>query len=334
MREWSWRPELGRWSLGQHGWPESPALVTVGTDYVRPHEAYDFWREIAFNDFAADKAPPETDGGFRASAAGLTWEGADFFHTRSSAVSGQRDKQHIEADGLDGISIGLVLQGSRRASTAHGHYRADAGAFFVYDGRQTSRVEWTEHEAMYLVIRRAELRTALGRDPEGDDLHQSLGRSPVLSLLRDQFELTARHMTKVDAEGRALLLYQARQSALLALASSAEEGSESALFRAAIRLIETRLANPALSADHLARALGISRATLYRAFAASGVGVAETIRDLRLDRLRRALESADARVPVADLALACGILDTANLSRRFRRRFGMSPTDVPRRRHT
>jgi AraC-like DNA-binding protein len=210
-----------------------------------------------------------------------------------------------------------------------------AGSFFVYDARHASRVAWTNHEAMYVIIRRAELRAALGgHEPDAAELQAQLSRSPLQHVIRDQFQLTARHMQKLDTAGQAMLLQQAKQSTLLALAGpdAPDRAAESALCQAALHYIQNRLADPNLSADQIARALGCSRATLYRAFAVTGAGIAETIRDLRLDGLRRALEYGETERPVAEVAVSFGLYDTANLSRQFRRRFGMAPSDVVHRR--
>lgn len=335
-KEWTWRPELGRWSLDEFGLPGRPAFVDISTTLVDQSQAYEFWREIAFTDFEADPGPRSARASFRARAKGLTWDGADFFYTNSDAVSGHRDRRQAERDGLDSISVGLVLRGTRKAELpGDTEMIAEPGSFFVYDGRQQSRVAWSEHEAVFLIIRRAELRAALnGRELDAADLQAQLSRSPLQHMLRDQLRLTARHMQKLDAAGQTLLLQQAKQSTLLALADP-EDGqpkADSALFQAAINYIQHRIADPNLSADQICRALRCSRATLYRAFATSGAGIAETIRDLRLDGLRRDLEMGETDRPVADVAVGYGLYDTANLSRQFRRRFGITPSEIQNRR--
>ena len=97
---------------------------------------------------------------------------------------------------------------------------------------------------------------------------------------------------------------------------------------AASAYIEQHLGEPSLSSSRVARALGCSRSTLYRLFSNHETGVAGYIRDLRLDRARTLIENAPAHIPVADLALQCGIYDTANFSRQFRRRFGIPPSEL------
>ncbi len=74
---------------------------------------------------------------------------------------------------------------------------------------------------------------------------------------------------------------------------------------------------------------GLSRRSLYRLFEGTG-GVQACIRDCRLAFAMRALrQSPTARRPkLARLAHDCGIGDPRVFSRAFRRRYGMSPTEV------
>ena len=105
------------------------------------------------------------------------------------------------------------------------------------------------------------------------------------------------------------------------------QGRTNPLRAAALALIEAYFSEPGLSPEWLAGRLGCSRATLYRAFKSDPGGIAALISDRRFaEAKRRLLLQPD--LPVADVALGCGILDTVNFSRTFRRRFGMKPSDV------
>lgn len=95
--------------------------------------------------------------------------------------------------------------------------------------------------------------------------------------------------------------------------------------RTALRFIEDRLSDPDLDPDMVAAALGISRRSLYHAFA-GGAGVAATIRRLRLERARKALLDPSRRSrPIAELAREVGLPSSAHFSRLFHTEFGESP---------
>lgn len=102
--------------------------------------------------------------------------------------------------------------------------------------------------------------------------------------------------------------------------------------RRRLRLIEDFLAEHAhevASLEELAKVGGVSVSTLRRLFqAAYGTTVFEHLRRLGLDRARLALERQG--VPVSQAAFLAGYASPANFATAFKRRFGVTPTDVRR----
>ena len=79
----------------------------------------------------------------------------------------------------------------------------------------------------------------------------------------------------------------------------------------------------AITDDHAAQRLGVSRRHLDALFARSGRTVSRAIRDCRLQRVAAQLRSP-ARHPtgIAELGYSLGFQDPAHFARAFRRRFG------------
>ncbi len=334
MKDWIWRPDLGTWQLDRHGYPADPAFLSLGTNLAEDENPYDFWRRVAFADFEADPLRKDEARQFRASAFGFSWQKADFFVSESDPVSGGRTRRRLETDGLDSITFGLVVEG-RRDAVQEGDERISTGpgGMFVYDGAKPSTVAWNRHKVVYVVARREAVRTALGGEPlPVSVLARRLERSPIGKVLRDHMMSMARNMKLASKTEQAFLLSQASDMAIHAIAgqeaADAQSDQNSALLAAATAYIEQHLSEPSLSSSRVARALGCSRSTLYRLFSTHETGVAGYIRDLRLDRARTLIENAPVHIPVADLALQCGIYDTANFSRQFRRRFGVPPSEL------
>lgn len=102
--------------------------------------------------------------------------------------------------------------------------------------------------------------------------------------------------------------------------------------RRRLRLIDDFLAehaNEVSSLEDLARIGGVSVSTLRRLFqAAYGMGVFEHLRCLRLERARLALERGE--VAIAEAAFLAGYASPANFATAFKRRFGLTPSDVRR----
>lgn len=93
------------------------------------------------------------------------------------------------------------------------------------------------------------------------------------------------------------------------------------------RFIDSHLGHPALDTTMLAEAHNMSRRTLYRLFSKIGTSPTCWIWERRLT-LARAMLSApgSANVPITMIAYDCGFNDSAHFTRRFKARFGLTPS--------
>lgn len=127
----------------------------------------------------------------------------------------------------------------------------------------------------------------------------------------------------------ATLLIAERATGRMRAATAAQAAAVHRTVRVrADQAIERRLFDRTLDVEAVARAVGVSRTTLYRAFADRG-GVDRRIQARRLDRARDALRRRVGRSPtVAEIACAHGFASEAHFSRAFRARFGHAPTET------
>jgi AraC-like DNA-binding protein len=98
--------------------------------------------------------------------------------------------------------------------------------------------------------------------------------------------------------------------------------------RSAVDHIERRLlaGDIVFDIDDLAPSVGVSRATLYRAFDGGG-GVKRYIQDRRLHYARHALRRRKDKT-ITEIAYAHGFASPNHFSRLFRTRYGYAPSDV------
>jgi AraC family transcriptional regulator, positive regulator of tynA and feaB len=89
------------------------------------------------------------------------------------------------------------------------------------------------------------------------------------------------------------------------------------------------LADPELSPSVVAAEAGISAHYLQKLFSARGMTCNHFIHSLRLDHASRLLQRrslSKAGTPLGEIAFACGFLDYAHFSRKFRERYGHPPS--------
>ena len=94
---------------------------------------------------------------------------------------------------------------------------------------------------------------------------------------------------------------------------------------AALRFMELNAHRHELDAAAIAHGIGYSRTRLYEAFATRNTTVMAALREIRLQRARRLIEQSP-RLHVGVLSWRCGFADASDFSKRFRARFGLSPS--------
>lgn len=96
---------------------------------------------------------------------------------------------------------------------------------------------------------------------------------------------------------------------------------------------QLNLRNPDLDIDIIAASVGLSPRQIHRLFADEGTSLMRWVWVQRLEQCRRELAQDDSgRRSISDIAYTWGFNDQAHFSRAFRKHFGLSPSDVRRRR--
>lgn len=254
-------------------------------------------------------------------------------HGVMSGVVTSRDQARIAADGLDHYQLVVYRRGEARVRAGTREVLAATGSFIAVGLDEDFHSVTTDHEILNLMIPRRRLA------PRLDDPDQAHGI--VFDARTGGGRLLADYIAALHASASGLSKRQAPQAveALLTLAAMALNGAEferrdppseadHALLIRAQTHIREHLAEPDLSPEGVASALGLSRARLYRLFTAHG-GVGEYIRELRLRRAFADLISPrNAGLQIAQIAYACGFNDPSYFARRFKARFDVAPGDV------
>lgn len=94
-----------------------------------------------------------------------------------------------------------------------------------------------------------------------------------------------------------------------------------------LEVIRKEFADPAFATEIVMRRVNLSRRYINELLQESGGSLAERVLELRLQKARAMLADArHDRLKVSDIAFACGFNEVSYFNRRFRARFGCSPT--------
>lgn len=243
----------------------------------------------------------------------------------------ERTARTTAAQGLDHLLIQFYRSGTSVVRTERGEAEVRPSDFVVYDLAQPVSVTASPVTATNILLPRA----ALGDRSESlDALHgcvfsaaRNAGTQIFTSYLRD----VVAHGESLAAPYRASIAEAAAKLCAAALPSPVTDASV-AERRASLEIrafIQNHLSTPGLGPEMLCARFSLSRATLYRQFAADD-GVQNYIRNRRLARAMALLtRSGDGPRPrVSSIAYTVGFTDEKTFSRAFKRRFGFLPREA------
>jgi AraC-like DNA-binding protein len=303
-------------------------MIRESTEGVRPEKCFDFWREKATPLVNAYR--PASAASFSASRAMTAVSLGSFVDTRSDALGIEQTAKQIRQQDSDLIAISMAVsgdcyqqQGDTSAQVHHGGIAiVDMNSPYAMGSSSAYRELRVHLPRDIFTAHIGRIETLAGHNyAAGGALHALFA-----SYFREVAELLPA-MTATDADrGFEGLLYLL-QSALAVRAPVAKNqvGPE-ALRSLAETYIGRHLHDPNLDPNRIAAALSISRTRLYEVFAETD-GVAATILAARLDAAQRML-MLPGGAAIGVVLLDCGFRDAPTFNRAFRRRFGMTPTEL------
>lgn len=239
-----------------------------------------------------------------------------------------RGPNEIRRSGLDSIAIMLDLVGMR-GDVDGIDVNAPAGTFHLRDLGRPSAMKVDAVDAVVLAMPRDTAprwlveRNFHGLSIDGTPQISRRLTGHLMALLEAGPDLTVDEgVAGIEA---ALVMVERAVMQTGAFTACQTSAAYRGLRASAVTLIDQSLCNPELRIETLTHALGVSRATLFRAFAFSG-GISLYIKQRRLERSRDALLRRTGRQPtVAEIAHAHGFVSESHFSRSFRDQYGQAP---------
>lgn len=235
---------------------------------------------------------------------------------------------------------GLILLGTVRRGTIglrQGNddtATMDAGSgLILFDCDRPAITSSTQYDLTYLALPRAVVTAAMGTDPtprgKAMRLLPNQGLAPILRAQLDAMASHGEHLAPAES----VAAVQAACDMALTLLSRLHprgiadgEALDDAMFTATRRYIEANLGHHDLTAERIAAGVGCSRARLYRIFAQRNQTVGDCLREARLRRASKLLETLPTE-SIALIAFDCGYTDLSAFGKAFKRQFGVPPGD-------
>lgn len=318
-------------SDSQSGAPSRYELIQVSSHEFDPSIRYDAWKAIAYH--AVDLLPPQDGEPLVGSLRFVRGDRGAFGSHEGDRRRTQFTSRARNAGLGECMVINLMTEGMARLDAPDGTQLAvQEGSLAIYDATRPMRYSWSRSRDIHLLLPRPAVLKSLGGDIAG--LSLSLETAPLAPFLRSQMILLDRHGATLSRKELTAMLDSTVALAMLLLdglnggPACEAEMAASGLYAGALRHLDMNFQRRDLDPGTIAREIGCSRATLYRAFQANGATVAEALRDLRLERARERLSASAAfNLNVAAVAFACGFQDASSFGKQFRARFGLSPRD-------
>ena len=103
------------------------------------------------------------------------------------------------------------------------------------------------------------------------------------------------------------------------------------VFRNASEFVKANISQPELNADVIARSIGVSVRSLYRAFSQRSTTLSEFIKTQRLDMCAEDIRAHRGKLNLTEAAYRHGFCSSSYFSTAFKQRFGMRPSDFKKR---
>jgi len=301
--------------------------IFLSTDQIEPALRNEFWRAVSRPVF--DVLPAEAGGALRGSVLARPIGRLTIAATHFNGQLYRRDRQIIVGGGLDHYLLQLIVAGTMKADCDGTSISAGPGDICLFDLARTYTSDAEPGVRITLAIPRERIDGAAG----GRTVHGLLlgSASPLTRLLRGlilDLHQDAGEIGAADAAGAEMATVDFISAIVANKVLKSADAPERTLRQHMLGFIDAHMAEPELGTAMLMRQFQISRAHLYRVFAADG-GVATVIRERRLDAAYRRLKSEEDRShSITELAYALGFTSSGQFSRAFRTRFGASPREI------
>jgi AraC-like DNA-binding protein len=329
-------PELGPQRTAMLPTAQATSLHRFSSSAIAPQDRLARWRDELGRSITGCLSRPEREGDF--SVDWVSNAGAGVRIGTAKLVNLRNDRTTAcLSDGDEDFTLFVMEHGLGQVEQQGAHVQLRPGDMMLTTHARPILTSWDDSVVATVRLTRGDF----GRQAPDAALGRVLnGASPLhgllLAYLREARTMAyqAGEMPPIAERHVMELLTALTHNGGVATPADAR-APDQALARAAARVavmretMRRRFAEPTLRMRDVAASAGLSGRAGYLAFEATGAMFANELIDIRLDRAREALRSTQ-RLRITDIAMACGFSDLSYFNRRFKQRFGCTPSDVQR----
>ncbi|MCJ2067897.1 helix-turn-helix domain-containing protein [Methylobacterium sp. J-030] len=306
--------------------------LTMSTDAVPLRARFDYWIEACRSMFGGFEFVDLEPKGFQAAVNVLTVDNLTISHYVGVPHAMIRTKSHIRSADNDFYLV--ILASERTFRMEHGRYcRSGPGGIALMDNTQPFVGGHPEGlDIINVFIPRAVLERAVGpaRSLTGLTIDATQTSFPIIT---SYLATLIKHSATLDPERQARMAAVAVELIAAGFSEKLQTDPPRSLSGAAIlsraqAFIADHLGVEGLSINDVAAGLNISVRRLQEVASAESVALMDWMWERRMQQARAKLaDPAQISVPVGLIAYQCGFASQAHFSRRFKERFGQTPTE-------
>ncbi len=312
-----------------------PAKIRFETDTLPERDRFPMFCEEVVRRYTGLDLKTQDQRGFQAAIELRRVGSIDIGRIATSPVNSARTTSLVR-DGDDGLLVTLLDCGRASHSQGDACQALEPGEGLVSDCGYPGELNFVaDSEFWNLKIPRRMVATMFSQPMRfaGARLDKDIAaRRLLLGYIREAFNLD------VGASARAMQLYEQHIVDLIALALGAdgtvrvaadERGVRSVRRSAILKEIARGSGDPGLNAIGIARRLGVTPRYVHYLLEETGKSFTHHVLESRLEKAVLLLRDPERRSRrIADIAGEVGFNDLSNFNRAFRRRYGITPSDL------
>jgi AraC-like DNA-binding protein len=312
---------------------EHHPVAAWSTREIVPARQFSSWREAVSATHLAWDLPARRQSVYQAAISPRMLGAASVVECVCDPCSGRRGRTEIARSSEAYYGVLYLLRGREMVRQAGREIRLEPGELTLWDSTRPIDFAIAEplHKITLLVPQALLDRTLPGAQDQVARVVS--GRSGCGALFTSHLRALARERVPLPSASFPALLgvtLDLLGCAITPAASAAPPYQQALLARVRAFIVE-HLPDPGLAPARIAAAHGISVRHLHRLFESTGSTVERWIWQERLLRCHQALLEP-GRDSISTIAFQWGFNDAAHFSRAFKRRFGVSPRQLRRRR--